>query len=66
MLALRLREGADADEFRSRYDFDFEQACKDELQRFSAQGLMERTPSGRWRIARAGLPVADTLLSELI
>lgn len=66
MLALRLREGADAGEFRSRYDFDFERECSAELQRFSAQGLMERTPTGRWRIARAGLPVADTILSELV
>jgi len=66
MLALRLRQGADAGEFRSRYDFDFEKECGAQLERFAAQGLVERTAAGRWRISRAGLPVADAILSELI
>ena len=66
ILELRLRAGVEPREFRARWDFDIEAACGTALERFRAQGVMERTDEGRWRIARAGLPVADTILSELV
>jgi oxygen-independent coproporphyrinogen-3 oxidase len=66
MLALRLREGASAEVFRDQYGFDLETACREQLQRFQAQKLMERTAEGNWRITRAGLPVADAILCQLI
>jgi len=66
ILELRLRVGVEPWEFRARWNFDFEAACGTALERFRAQGVMERTGAGRWRIARAGLPVADTILSELV
>jgi oxygen-independent coproporphyrinogen-3 oxidase len=66
ILELRLRAGVERREFRARWDFDIEAACGAALERFRAQGAMERTDEGRWRIARAGLPVADTILSEFV
>ena len=66
MLALRLREGASSQVFIERYRFDIDSACAEPLRRFEAQKLMERTADGRWRITRAGLPVADAILCQLI
>jgi len=66
MLALRLREGASVQVFREQYGFDLETTCADQLQRFQAQGLMERSPEGCWRITREGLPVADAIMTQLI
>jgi oxygen-independent coproporphyrinogen-3 oxidase len=66
MLALRLREGASPQVFRERYGFDIDVACAEQLRRFEAQKMMERTAEGHWRITRAGLPVADAILSQMI
>ena len=65
-MALGFREGAEPEAFRTSYGFDIEKTCAAEVNRFLEHQLMERTPAGRWRLTRAGLPVADTILSELI
>lgn len=66
MLALRLREGASPQRLREQYNFDIEVACREVLQRLQTQGFMEQTAEGNWRVTRAGLPVADAILSQLI
>lgn len=67
VLELRLRAGVDPAVFRERWGLDIEGASPigATLLKFQSVGLMEKA-DGRWRIARAGLPVADGILSELV
>ncbi len=72
MLALRLRKGVDLDVFREKWELDpklskdLETAFITQLKSFESNGLMERTSSGAWRIARKALPVSDGILREFL
>jgi len=65
VLELRLRAGIDPREFQARWGLDILRDSP-ELGRYQSQGLIERLPNGRLRISRAGLPVADGIMSELV
>lgn len=67
VLELRLRVGVSPAVFGKRWGLDIEDASATgaTLQKFQSVGLMEKVDC-RWRIARAGLPVADGVLSELV
>ncbi|HYF49069.1 MAG TPA: radical SAM family heme chaperone HemW [Planctomycetota bacterium] len=65
VLELRLRAGVDPELFKKRWGIDIHQDCP-ELDRYIAQGLVERLRDGRVRISRAGLPVADGIMAELV
>jgi oxygen-independent coproporphyrinogen III oxidase len=65
VLELRLRVGVDPVEFQRRWGLDILRECP-ELQRYQSQGLIESLPNGRLRISRAGMPVADGIMSELV
>ncbi|HYG77104.1 MAG TPA: radical SAM family heme chaperone HemW [Planctomycetota bacterium] len=64
VLELRLRRGVDAADFARRWGLDFSQHPA--IAKFMREGLMERTPEGRYRISRQGMPVADGILAELV
>jgi oxygen-independent coproporphyrinogen-3 oxidase len=66
ILELRLRAGVEPKAFQARWGLDLEASFGAALTRFQGQGMMERTAAERWRITRAGLPVADTILSEFV
>jgi oxygen-independent coproporphyrinogen-3 oxidase len=64
ILELRLRRGVDRAEFAERWGLDglANQAAED----FLSAGLLEKLPSGRIRLSRRGLLVADSVLCELV
>ena len=65
ILELRLARGVDADEFKTRWEFDF-LSHSPVLARYLSAGLMEQLPNGRVRISRAGMPVADGILADFV
>ncbi|HEY3324670.1 MAG TPA: radical SAM family heme chaperone HemW [Planctomycetota bacterium] len=65
VLELRLRAGVDASELQRRWGLDIERECP-ALSKYLGEGLMEKTTSGRYRISRRGLPVADGILAEFV
>jgi oxygen-independent coproporphyrinogen-3 oxidase len=65
VLELRMRRGVDPAEFHARWGLDVLHDCP-ALPRHLCEGLMERTPAGRYRISRRGLPVADGILAEFV
>jgi len=65
VLELRLRAGVDPHEFQTRWGLDILRDCA-VIERYQSQGLIERLPSGRIRISRAGMTVADGIMSELV
>jgi len=64
IMKLRRTRGIDLDAFRRDTGFDAEALGASELQACIQQGLIEIS-SGRLRLTREGLMVADTVLSEL-
>jgi oxygen-independent coproporphyrinogen-3 oxidase len=64
ILEMRLRAGVDPAEFLRRWNLNLEDSP--ELHKFLREGLIEKTPAGRYRISRLGLPVADGILAEFV
>jgi len=65
MLRLRMAAGVDLAAFRRETGFDAEALAGRAFARFGALGLL-RWESGRIALARDGLPVADSILAEVI
>jgi len=65
VLAWRLRDGVDLADFGRRWKIDTA-ALMPRVETYIREGLMETLPNGRVRIARAGLHVADGILSEFV
>ena len=65
VMELRLARGVDTREFEARWGCNPLQGSKS-LATFFKEGLMETLPDGRIRITRAGMPVADGILSEFV
>ena len=63
VLGLRMTEGVDFGEFKDRAGFDAEKVFAEPISRHIRAGLMEIV-SGRLRLTRAGLPVADRILCD--
>ena len=64
VLELRLRRGVDCREFAERWGLD--PLKNPALENFVRAGLMEKLAAGEYRISRRGLPVADSILCELV
>ena len=65
VMELRLARGVDTREFEARWGCNPLHGSKS-LATFFKEGLMETLPDGRIRITRAGMPVADGILSEFV
>ncbi len=65
MLALRLREGLDANEFARRYGADPRMLWAEPIRRHADLGLLEWS-DGRLRLTEAALPVADSVLADFL
>lgn len=65
VLAWRLREGLNLDDFAQRWMLPLAE-IQPKVDTFLREGLMESLSNGKIRIARAGLPVSDGILSEFV
>lgn len=65
VLAWRLRDGVDLADFGTRWKLDTA-ALQPRIETYLSEGLMEKLPNGRLRIARAALHLSDGILSEFV
>ena len=65
MLRLRTTRGIEEWEYRGTYYMDFT-PIEQRLQEFSAQGWVEKTPVGRWRLTPKGFLVSNQLIGDLM
>jgi len=66
MLALRTRRGVAPQGFERRTGFSLEALMGEAGLRLLEGGWLERTDSGRIRLSRRALPVADAVLAEIV
>jgi len=64
-LGLRMREGVEMADFRSRTGYDIVELCGEAIARFTDLGLMKQS-EGRLRLTSEGIYVADSVFSELV
>ena len=64
MLGLRLRDGIDLSHFSQTYGFDIRQKFNKQLDRLQEGGFVEISES-RLRITQKGVPVSNSIISEL-
>ncbi|MBE3578160.1 MAG: radical SAM family heme chaperone HemW [Limnochordales bacterium] len=66
IMGLRLIEGVSGQEFARRFGRSLDEVYGDTITRLVGAGFLARTPEGRIRLTRRGLPVGNAIFAEFL